>query len=174
MMYSYVSFARTVGGAVMVAGVLAGCASGKKPAAPAAQAPQPPPATQQVVCEPAPGSPLIGTWYAVSRPQGFAGELQTLTVLAADGSMQYETQMKVGKRIRPALRETGCWSLKDGVYTLQATRSNGLPVDTDDPIYQTRYQVLKIEAARLTLRESTPKGQQVIARRMAAGYRLPQ
>ncbi len=172
MMYAYVSFARAVGGAVVVAGVLAGCSAAKRqPVAPVEQAP---PASTEVVCTAAPDSPLVGTWYSVSRPQGFAGELQTLTVLAADGSMAYETQMKVGKRIRPALRETGCWSVADGVYALQTTRSNGVPVDTEDPIYQTRYQLVKAEAARLTLREMKPKGQQIVARRMKPGYRLPQ
>ncbi len=52
--------------------------------------------------------------------------------------MSYETQLKVGRKTRPALRETGCWSVADGVYTMQTTASNGEEVDASDPIYVNR------------------------------------
>ncbi|EXF88653.1 putative exported protein [Bordetella holmesii 30539] len=171
MMYSYVSFARAICGGLIVGGALAGCAA-KKPSS--AETPAQAPAPKQVACTPAEaGSQMVGTWYSVSRPRGFGGDLQTLTILAADGSMTYETQLKVGKRIRPALRESGCWTVANGIYTLQTTKSNGEPVDADDPIYQTRYQVQSVDQTRLMLRELKNGGQQLTARRMPAGYRLP-
>jgi len=162
-------------GAMCAALVLAGCAGRKPPprppepaSPPQAQAPEP------VRCTPVPADdPMIGTWYAVSRPRGFAGDLQSLTVVRADGTMRYETQMKVGRRTRPALRETGCWSVADGVYTLQTTQSNGEPVDSADPIYVTRYRIEKAARGQLTLRELKGGGQVITARRMPPGFQLP-
>lgn len=171
MMYSYVSFARAVCGGLIVGAALTGCAA-KKGAG--TEAPAQAPAPRPLACAPTGAdSPMVGTWYSVSRPRGFAGDLQTLTVLSADGSMTYETQLKVGKRIRPALRESGCWNVANGVYTLRTTKSNGEPVDADDPIYQTRYQVQSVDRSRLVLRELKTDGQQISARRMQPGYRLP-
>ncbi|CUK17560.1 Uncharacterised protein [Achromobacter sp. 2789STDY5608615] len=94
-------------------------------------------------------------------------------MLYPDGRMAYETQLKIGRKTRPALRETGCWSVVDGVYTMQTTQSNGELVDAGDPIYINRYRVEKVEQAKLTLRELRSGGQVVTARRMPQGYRLP-
>ncbi|WP_459616869.1 hypothetical protein [Bordetella sp. 2513F-2] len=154
---------------------LAGCSS-PRPASTAAaaqgEAPAPKPAAP--ACVPAgQGDPMVGTWYSTYRQPGFAGDFQTLTVLSADGTMRYESQIKMGRRTRPALREQGCWTVAGGIYTMQTTMSNGEPVDAADPIYRNRYQVEKVEPARLTLRELKPGGQKITARRMQPGYRLP-
>lgn len=159
---------------VGVAGValtLAGCVMPKAPVEQVSVAPE---AARPVACSPAEaGSRLIGTWQSNTRPRGVAGDFRALIVLAADGSMAYETQLRIGKRIRPGLREAGCWTLADGVITLQTLKSNGEPVDIDDPIYQNRYRVEKTEPTRLTLRELRSGGQSITARRMQPGYRLP-
>ncbi|MBO9357006.1 hypothetical protein GG851_23700 [Bordetella petrii] len=158
-------------GAVGAALILAGCAARKTGQAPAPAAPAaaPPP----VACTPAePGSRLVGTWQSNTRPRGVAGDFRALIVLSADGTMSYETQLKIGKRVRPGLREAGCWQQADGVLTLQTTRSNGEPVDAADPIYQNRYRIEKVESARLSLRELRSGGQAITARRMPPGYHL--
>lgn len=118
------------------------------------------------------GSPLVGTWQSNTRPRGVAGDFRALIVLGQDGGMTYETQLRVGKRIRPGLREAGCWQVADGVMTLQTVKSNGEPVDVDDPIYQNRYRIEKTEPSRLTLRELRSGGQSITVRRMQPGYRL--
>lgn len=159
--------------AVSVALILAGCAPRKAAdtPAPAVAAPAAPAA---VVCKPADaGSRLAGVWLSNTRPRGVAGEFSALIALAADGSMNYTTQLKIGKRIRPGLRESGCWQLADGILTLNTVRSNGEPVDAADPIYQNRFRVEKIDGNRLSLRELRTGGQVITARRMPAGYRLP-
>ena len=84
---------------------------------------------------------MVGTWYSSSKPRGVSGDFQSLTVLRADGTMAYETQLKIGRKTRPALRESGCWTVADGVYTMRTTVSNGEIVDFDDPIYLNRYRV---------------------------------
>lgn len=161
-----------VGGMVCLALLAAGCAV-KKPAstnkAATAQAgPQP------AACAPAPaGSALIGTWYALSTPKGVSGHLQSLTTLAADGTMKYETQLKIGSRVRPALRETGCWTFADEVYTLQTLRSNGELVDAEDPIYRNSYRVEKVSATQITSRETRRGAQSVTGRKVPATFRLP-
>ncbi|OZI40774.1 hypothetical protein CEG14_03165 [Bordetella genomosp. 1] len=171
MIRSYLSWTRAAGMGLIVGVALAGCAV-KKPAENAGAAEPAPP--KKVVCTPASAnSPMVGTWYSVSRPRGFAGDFQSLTVLSADGTMSYETQLKVGKRTRPALRETGCWTHDNGIYTLQTTQSNGEPVDADDPIYRTAYKVESVDRTKLTLREMKSNGQVVTARRMQPGYRMP-
>jgi hypothetical protein len=71
------------------------------------------------------------------------------------------------------LRETGCWSVADGIYTMQTTKSAGELVDANDPIYLNRYRVEKVEKTRLTMRELKNGGQVMTARRMPTGYRLP-
>jgi len=160
-------------GALCAAVALAGCAA-RKPAPSADAAQKTAAASEPVRCTPArAGDPMIGTWYSVSRPHGFAGALQALTVLSPDGHMTYETQMKVGRKTRPALREAGCWSVDDGVYTLRTTQSNGEAVDAADPIYTNRYHVEKIDRAQLKLRELRDAGQMLTAQRMQPGYRMP-
>jgi hypothetical protein len=155
-----------------VALVLAGCAV--KKSAPALDVQKEPPPPTPVACVPVQsGSPLIGTWYSAFTPHGMAGNLQTLTVLSADGKMQYESQLKIGKRVRPALSETGCWTYADGVYTMQTTASKGDPVDVTDPIYTNRYKVESVNQAKAVLREMKPGGQQITASRMSPNYRLP-
>src|SRR3546814_6788854 len=110
-------------GAVGAALILAGCAARKTAQAPApAVSAAAPPA---VVCTPTePGSRLVGTWQSNTRPRGVAGEFSALIALGADGTMAYTTQLKIGKRIRPGLREAGSWQLAGGVVTLQTTRPN--------------------------------------------------
>lgn len=171
MIRSYLSWTRAVGAGLVIGVALAGCATKKQPEAAAPAEPAPP---KKVACTPAAAnSPLVGTWYSVSRPRGFAGDFQSLTVLSADGTMSYETQLKVGKRTRPALRETGCWTHDNGVYTLQTTQSNGEPVDADDPIYRNAYRVESVDRSKLALREMKSNGQAVTAKRMQTGYRMP-
>ena len=162
-------FLRTAGVACALV-ILAGCAA-RKPAAiteaEPAEAPKP------VACTPAKaGDPMIGTWLSNSRPRDVAGDMQSLIVLSADGTMSYESLLKIGRKTRPALRETGCWSVADGVYTMRTTKSAGEPVDATDPIYLNRYRVEKVEKTKLSLRELKTGGMQLIARRMPAGYRL--
>ncbi|KGD93643.1 lipoprotein [Achromobacter sp. RTa] len=151
--------------------ILAGCAA-RKPATITEAQPADPP--KPVACAPAKsGDPMIGTWLSNSRPRDVSGEFQALTVLSADGTMAYETQLRIGRKTRPALRETGCWTAVEGVYTMQTTKSNGEAVDTKDPIYLNRYRIERVEHAKLTLREMKTGGQVVTARRMPTGYRLP-
>ncbi|WAI83608.1 MULTISPECIES: hypothetical protein [Achromobacter] len=151
--------------------VLAGCAV-RKPAAITEGQPEAPP--KPVACVPAKaGDPMIGTWLSNTRPRDVSGELQSLIVLSADGTMAYESLLKIGRKARPALRETGCWAVADNVYTMQTTKSAGEPVDAKDPIYVSRYRVEKVERAKLTLRELKSGGQLLTARRMPQGYRLP-
>ncbi|MFD4840173.1 hypothetical protein ACFWP0_21920 [Achromobacter sp. NPDC058515] len=150
--------------------ILAGCAARKPATITEAQPAEPP---KPVACVPAKaGDPMIGTWLSNSRPRDVSGDMQSLIVLSADGTMSYETLLKIGRKTRPALRETGCWSVADGVYTMRTTKSAGEPVDANDPIYLNRYRVEKVEQARLTLRELKNSGSVLTARRMPAGYRL--
>ena len=97
----------------------------------------------------------------------------TLMILRADGTMAFDTQLKIGKRPRPALKETGCWSVANGVLTQQTLKSYGDEVDVSDPIYRTTYRIEKVEAARLILRETQKGGALLTARKMSDGYRLP-
>lgn len=158
---------------VVVAGaawILAGCVIHKAPVENVSVEPDPP---KPVACSPAEaGSLLVGDWLSTSKPKGIAGDFRALYVLRADGVMLYETQVKVGKRIRPGLRESGCWKVEDGVMILQTLGSNGESVDSSDPIYQNRYRVEKVESARFVWRELRSGGQSVTARRMKAGYKL--
>lgn len=154
---------------VFTAAILAGCTT-KKPVT----AISPPPPPQAPTCTPSRlDHPMIGAWYAVSQPKGMSGDLRTLTVLAADGSMTYETQLKIGRKIRPGLRESGCWSMIDDIYTMQTTKSNGELVEFDDPIYSNRYKVEKLDGARLVLKELKAGAKAVTAKRVKIDYRLP-
>jgi hypothetical protein len=160
------------GGVFCAAFILAGCAV--KQQAPTAEVKKETPPPAPAACVPVQdGSPLIGTWYSVSTPRGVAGNLQSLTVLSADGKMTYETQLKIGKKIRPALRESGCWSYADGVYTMQTTQSYGEAVDVSDPIYSNKYRVQNVNGKQAKLLELKPGGQAITATKMSPNYRLP-
>lgn len=162
-------FLRSAGVACAIL-ILAGCAA-RKPAA--ITEGKPAETAKPVACTPAKaGDPMIGTWLSNSRPKDVAGDMQSLIVLSADGTMSYESLLKIGRKTRPALRETGCWSVADGVYTMRTTQSAGEPVDANDPIYVNRYRVEKVEQSKFALRELKSGGMPLTARRMPAGYRL--
>ena len=150
--------------------ILAGCAARKPATITEAQPAEPP---KPVACQPAKaGDPMIGTWLSNSRPRDVSGDMQSLIVLSADGTMSYESLLKIGRKTRPALRETGCWSVADGIYTMRTTKSAGEPVDANDPIYLNRYRIEKVEQSKLAMRELKSGGILLTARRMPAGYRL--
>lgn len=166
------SSALRFGGVFCAAFILVGCAVKQQASTQEVKKETPPPGP--VACVAAQeGSPLVGTWFAVSTPRGVAGNLQSLTVLSPDGKMTYETQLKIGKKIRPALRESGCWSYVDGVYTMQTTQSYGEPVDISDPIYSNKYRVQNINGKQAKLLELKPGGQTITATKMSPNYRLP-
>lgn len=157
-------------GVACAAFILAGCATKKEVPAPVAQ-PAPPP--KPVACAASAGAEaLAGTWYSVSTPRGVGGTQQTLLVLAPDGKMRYQTQLKIRNKARPGLDETGCWTFSNGVYTMQTTESNGDPVDLSDPIYTNRYKVESINNSTLVLRDQKAGGEVLKARRMPQGYVL--
>jgi hypothetical protein len=156
-----------------VAMLVAGCAV-KKPVP--RVLPQPPKAEapQGMACTPVQANnPLIGAWYSLSTPRGVSGHLQALTTLSVDGTSKYETQLKIGGRVRPALRETGCWTFNDDVYTVQTVRSNGELVDITDPIYRNSFRVEKVDGVKLVFRDTHAGGQTVRARKVGASFRLP-
>jgi hypothetical protein len=159
-------------GAGCVAVMLAGCAV-KRPEPPPVVKAAPPPPKVVTCAPPAVGSPLVGTWYSTSTPRDVSGRLESLYVLSDDGKMRYETQLQIGKRIRPALRESGCWTYADGIYTMQTMVSNGDPVDVTDPIYHNRYKVEKLTGNRLVMRDLKSGGQVITSTKMAPGYQLP-
>lgn len=162
------------GSAMVALAMLAACSTRPGASTPASAKPSAGLAAAAAIrCQPQAGSPLIGNWYAVSTPKGVSGQLQSLTRLRADGTMSYETQLKIGKKMRPALRETGCWSFANGIYTLQTLKSNGDDVDANDPIYKNTFRVEKVDAARLTIRDVQQGGQPVTGKKMPDGYRMP-
>lgn len=162
-------FLRSAGVACAIV-ILAGCAARKPASITEAQPAEP---AKPVACTPAKaGDPMVGTWLSNSRPRDVAGDMQSLIVLSADGTMSYESLLKIGRKTRPALRETGCWSVADGIYTMRTTKSAGELVDPADPIYLNRYRVEKVEQSKLSLRELKTGGMLLTARRMPAGYRL--
>ena len=168
---SHSLWARSSG--LFVIALLSACAS--KTGAPGASADPgtTAPAAAVMSCQPQSQAALVGTWYATSTPRGVGGQFQALTVLRADGTMSYNTQLKIGKRMRPALRETGCWQADGSRLTLQTLRSGGDDVDHTDPIYLNRYRIEKVDANRMTLRDEAPGGQSVSAKKMPAGFKLP-
>ena len=161
------------GSALAALAILAACSTrpGGPKTTPAAQKPNV--ATQAPACQAQPSSPLVGNWYATSTPKGVSGQLQTLTRLRADGTMGFESQLKIGRKMRPALRESGCWTFADGIYTLQTLKSYGDDVDPNDPIYKNVYRVEKVDASRLVIRETQKGGQTITAKKMPDGYRMP-
>jgi hypothetical protein len=151
--------------------ILAGCAVKKESTPPSASQAAPPP--KPVACVPSPGAQALqGTWYSTSTPRGVAGVQRTLLVLAADGRMHYQTELKIRNKSRPGLDETGCWTFVNGTYTMQTTESNGDPVDVSDPIYTNRYRVEKVNKTMLVLRDLKRSGEVLKARRMSPGYSL--
>jgi hypothetical protein len=125
------------------------------------------------MCETQANSPLVGKWYSTSTPRGVGGQMHTLVTLRADGSMIYDTQLKIGQRMRPGLRESGCWTYAGNILMLHTLRSNGEEIDANDPIYQNRWRVESVNASRLTARDQRELGQAVTARKMPDTFKLP-
>ena len=153
---------RAVGALAVVVVAMAGCAVPKKPTK------QPPTDT---ACVPATqGDSLVGNWLSTHRQAGVAGELKTFIQLRADGTMNYAEQLTRPGKAPQGLSESGCWRREQGTLVLRTLKSNGSPVDMEDPIYVNRYAVLKEAGERVSL--NSPEGQRLDARRMPADYRI--
>lgn len=146
------------------AALLAACA-GPQPE----RKPEPPTGTE---CRAATaGDSLVGNWLSVRRQAGVTGELRTLFVFNADGTMRYGEQLARPRKAPQGLDETGCWHREGKTVVLRTVESNGSPVDLQDPIYVNRYQVTREGGDRIQLR--APDGAQLDAKRMPPDYRLP-
>ncbi|MGB3290719.1 MAG: hypothetical protein WBA83_15710 [Burkholderiaceae bacterium] len=154
--------------------VLAGLSTAILLAACAAPSQKPPPPVEkpQPTCQaPAQGDTLVGNWLSVRKEKGVAGELRTLFTLHPDGTMAYTEQLKRGSKPSQGLSETGCWTHSGQTLVLQTLQSNGVPIDTKDPIYTNRYVVASQSGKSLTMRRSD--GTSIKAKQMSPGYRLP-
>ncbi len=150
---------------VVLGGVLAACTSFPPPPV----TPEPP---EKMTCTPLPaGEPLVGNWLSTRQENGVVGELRTLFTLQADGSMLYTEQIKRPRQPSQGLSESGCWWREGEQLVLRTLDSNGLPVDTEDPIYENRYVVTHSSADKLRLRGMD--GVQYSTNRTSQGYRLP-
>ena len=99
--------------------------------------------------------------------------MHTLITLRADGTIVYDTQLKIGKRMRPGLRETGCWTYGKAVLELRTLRYNGDDIDANDPIYQNRWRVESVNATRFVARDQRSLTQSLTARKMPDSFKLP-
>ena len=144
--------------------ILAGCAS-------KAPLPAPPAKSVGVQCQAvSAGDPLVGTWLSIRKEKGIVGEMRTLFILKPDGQMSYVEQLKRGRQPPQELTESGCWSHNTQTLGLRTTKSNGEPVDLNDPIYKNRYAITSQAGTTLALKGSDGA---IRARRMPDGYRLP-
>lgn len=133
--------------------------------------PQKPPEDDITTCRPAaPGDALVGSWLSIRKERGIAGELQTLFVLNADGTMAYAERLKRGRQPSQGLSETGCWQREGEAFKLRTLASNGSPVDPRDPIYVNTYQVERSSGTNLVVQH---QGNRLEARKMPPDYRLP-
>lgn len=113
---------------------------------------------------------LVGNWLSVSSEKDVAGAIRTLYTLNADGTMDYIQQVKRAKAPSQGIHESGCWHRSGQVLVLQTAKSNGVPVNLDDPIYTGRYQIKSLTEAELRLESNTGD---IRAKKMSPGYRLP-
>ncbi len=158
----FIGLAAAVGAAMVVAGCSTPAPHRK---------PQPKPQSPQTVCQAAaPGDPAVGVWLSKFRRAGVAGEFRVLLVFSADGTARYENQLKRAGIPPQGLSETGCWHREGNTLTMRSTRSNGVPVEPDDPAYLYHYAVVSQTSRALVLRGATGL---LDARRMSPAYRLP-
>lgn len=154
--------------------VVVGVIMGSMLAACASFPPEPlePEVEKTLACTPAAtGEPLIGNWLSKRQEKGVAGELRTLFTLQADGRMLYTEQIKRPRQPSQGLSESGCWWRDGDRLVLRTLESNGLPVNTDDPIYENQYSVTHSSTDQLSLRGTD--GVEYQTNRTSQGYRLP-
>lgn len=120
---------------------------------------------------PASDEPVIGNWLNKRQEKDVNGELRTLFTLKADGSMLFTEQLKRPRQPSQGINESGCWARQGEQIILYTHKSNGMPVDIEDPIYTNRYQIISIDAETLVLQSQA--GQQLATQRTSPGYRLP-
>lgn len=123
-------------------------------------------------CKPAQADDqLVGNWLSKRQEKGVAGELRTLFTLQQSGQMAYTEQLKRARQPSQGLSETGCWWREGNTLVLETRESNGVEVDTADPIFTNRFSVTRLEAERLVL--SSSSGSRYVLTRTSQGYRLP-
>lgn len=153
-------------GVIILGSVVAACSSFAPPTAPVAENIEPQ-GCQAAVADEA----LVGNWLNKRQEKGVTGELRTLFTLQADGRMLYTEQLKRPRQPSQGLSESGCWRRDGDQLILQTLESNGVPVDHEDPIYTNQYEVYRVSAEKLSLKDSL--GQRINAERTSPGYRLP-
>jgi hypothetical protein len=139
--------------------------------APMSKTPPAPKNPVAAACQPAQaGDALAGSWLSVYKRKGVAGQFHVLFVFHPDGSMIYTEQIRRGRKPPQELDETGCWHHDKQALVVQTTQSNGVPVESNDPIYTNQYTIVSQRGNMLSL--TGPDGA-IKARRMPPGYRLP-
>jgi len=122
-------------------------------------------------CRPAePDEAVVGNWLSTRKEPGVAGEIRLQIRLHADGSMHYVEQLKRGNKPPQTLSEIGCWYKEDKALVLRTTHSNGSQVETQDPIYIQRHDIIEITKNGMAL---SINGKEVLMRRTSPDYRLP-
>ncbi|HHU95295.1 MAG TPA: hypothetical protein GXX62_09485 [Alcaligenaceae bacterium] len=152
-------------GVIVLGGVIAACSSFPPPATPAAD-------KKELLCQPvAADEAVVGNWLSKRSQKGVVGELRTLFTLQADGRMLYTEQLKRPRQPSQGLSESGCWWREGDQVVLKTLESNGLPVDSDDPIYTNYYKITHRSADKLRLQSAD--GVEYNTTRTSPGYRLP-
>lgn len=127
--------------------------------------------TAKLECTPvAANNILVGNWLSIGSQKGVAGAVRTLYTLNADGSMEFVQQIKRSQMPSQGISETGCWQRNGNVLVIKTDKSNGVPVNLDDPIYTSNYFIVKLDQTELQLKNDTGL---LHAKRMSSGYRLP-
>lgn len=153
-------------GVVVLGGVVAACSSFPPPATPVIAD------KKESLCQPvAADEAVIGNWLSKRSQKGVVGELRTLFTLQADGRMLYTEQLKRPRQPSQGLSESGCWWREGDQVVLKTLESNGLPVDSEDPIYTNHYKITHLSTDKLRLQSAD--GVEYNTTRTSPGYRLP-
>ena len=123
-------------------------------------------------CQPvAADEALIGNWLNKRKVPGVMGELRTLFTLKANGDMLFNEQLKRPRQPSQGINEGGCWWREGDQLVLKTFTSNGVEVDSTDPIYTNYYTIEHSSADKLALRARD--GVTYSTERTSPGYRLP-
>lgn len=153
-------------GVIVLGGVVAACSSFPPPPTPVVAD------KKETLCQPvATDEAVIGNWLSKRSQKGVVGELRTLFTLQADGRMLYTEQLKRPRQPSQGLSESGCWWREGEQVVLKTLESNGLPVDSEDPIYTNHYKITHYSTDKLRLLSA--EGVEYNTKRTSPGYRLP-
>jgi hypothetical protein len=115
---------------------------------------------------------IVGYWYGENYQPAFHNYFQALGQDRADGTFEVEFRRYENCKLVSRQRESGTWSIANGVVRGETTAIDGAATDRSDPSFRDAYDILKLDEHDFQSRHM-PDGTIFKLQRVNAKFRFP-